>query len=53
MTNLVNQIADQKLVKNFGITEAFFYNDEFYITSEYTLDREVIESIENELRNIH
>jgi hypothetical protein len=49
MKNLVSKIKDQSLVKNFGITEAFFVNGEFYTTSYYTLPFEVVEQLENEL----
>lgn len=51
MTNLVSKIANQDLVKNYGITEAFFYNGEFYITSNYDLHYETIAELENELSN--
>ena len=50
MKNLVNNISDKKMIKEFGITEAFFFNGEFYITSNYELGIETINNIENELR---
>ncbi len=49
MKNLVSKISNQKLVKDFGITEAFFYNGEFYITSNYDLGHETIADLEKEL----
>jgi hypothetical protein len=50
MKNLANNISDKKMIKEFGITEAFFFNGEFYITSNYELGIETINNIENELR---
>jgi len=50
MKNLVNNIANQLFVKQFGITEAFFINGEFYITSHYDLGYENIISLEKELK---
>jgi hypothetical protein len=50
MENLVSKIKDQSIVKEFGITEAFFFNGEFYTTSNYQLPYETIEYLENELR---
>ena len=53
MKNLVSKIANKELVKNYGITEAFFYNGEFYITSNYDLSIETINDLETELSNIN
>jgi len=52
-TNLINQLPEEfkKAIKEFGITEAFFFNDEFYITSNYHLHFTLIESIEKYLRS--
>lgn len=47
--NLVSKINDQKLVKDYKITEAFFLNGEFYITSIWELDFETIANLEKEL----
>ena len=48
--NLVSKIEDKKLVKDYGITEAFFYEGEFYITSEYDLHPDTCNLIECELK---
>ena len=47
--NLVTKIADKKIVKNYGITEAFFFDGEFYMTSIYDLGFELYAQIEKEL----
>lgn len=51
MKNLVNNIENKKMVKTYGITEAFFIDNEFYITSEFDLSFEMISEIENQLKS--
>ena len=48
MENVLNKI-ENKIVKSFGITEAFIMNGELYITSAYTLDFVLINKLESEL----
>lgn len=50
--SLVNKIENQKAVKDFGITEAYFYKDEFFTSSNYGIPYHIIESIELQLRSI-
>jgi len=49
MENLVSKIENQKTVKNYGITEVYFFNGEFFITSNYELPYELTEQLELEL----
>ena len=48
--NLVNKISDKQTVKEFGITEAYFSDGEFHITSTYDLHPSTVTAIETELR---
>lgn len=50
MTNLVSNIKDQNLVKEYGITEVFFIDGEIYTTSDYMLNYETILNLEKELK---
>ncbi len=52
MNNLVKEIKNQKFVAEFGITEAFFVNGEFYLTSKYEVSLENYDRLEEELKNI-
>jgi hypothetical protein len=51
MTNLITVTKFQSEVKSFGITEIFIIEGELYITSNYSLDYELISKLENELLN--
>jgi len=51
MENLVSKIEDRVIVKDFGITEAFFIDGEFYLTSEWDIPFELFLKIEKELRS--
>ena len=48
MENLVSKI-DQKVVKDYQISEAFMIDDELYITSIYSLTH-ILNDIENQIR---
>lgn len=48
MKNLISKI-DAKIVKDYGITEAFYIDGELYITSNYELSYDLIKDIENHL----
>jgi hypothetical protein len=52
MKNLVSEISNKSLVKNYGITQAFFIDGELYTTSHYDLPMDVFVEIENELTKI-
>ncbi len=49
MTNLISNISNKSLVKNYGITEVFFIDGELHTTSNYDLPEFVLAEIENEL----
>ena len=53
MTNLIDKLKENfsNEIKNFGITEVFFFNDELYTTSKWALPLDLVEKFENELKN--
>ena len=53
MTNLIDKLKEKfsNEIKNFGITEVFFFNDELYTTSKWALPLDLVENFENELKN--
>jgi uncharacterized protein YqgV (UPF0045/DUF77 family) len=50
MQNLVSKIANQDTVKNYGITEAFFFNDQLHLTSIWPISHENYMNLEEELK---
>lgn len=52
--NLINELPEQfkKAIKDFGITEVFFFNGDMYTTSKYDLDHSLIEAIENHFKTL-
>jgi hypothetical protein len=48
-TRLIHKFSKQ--IKEYGITEAFIFCDQFHTTSNYTLPTELIEEMETYLKN--
>lgn len=52
MTNVLNQIkAQYPQLKSFNVTEAFVMHGELYMTSEYDIDMELYNEIEESIVN--